>query len=98
MKEGEGIIRRVRNDRRVRLLAALLLASACHQNQEAQGPFERAGKHVDSAAEKTGSALSTAAQKTGKAVETAGRATGKALGKAGDKLRGTSPSPADSAH
>ena len=91
MREGEGIISRVSNERRLCLLAALLLASACHQNQETKGPFERAGKHVDSAAEKTGSALSTAAQKTGNAVATAGRATGKALGKAGDKLRGKGP-------
>jgi hypothetical protein len=82
---------------RVHLLMILVLANACHQNQQAQGPFERAGKHLDTAAEKTGSALKTAADKTGQAVETAGHATGKAFGKVGDKLQGKSPSPATSA-
>ena len=79
---------------RVHLLAVLVLASACHQNQQANGPFERAGKHLDTAADKTGTALKTAAEKTGEAVETAGHATGKALGKVGEKLQGKSPPPA----
>ena len=80
--------------RRICPIAALLLANACRQHQQAQGPFERAGKHLDSAAEKTGSALKTAAEKTGEAAETAGHATGKAFEKVGDKLQRKAPPPA----
>jgi hypothetical protein len=76
------------------ILAALFLvpafASACHHDQEAKGPFERAGAGLDRASDKTGQALSTAATTTGAAVQKAGEATGKALGKAGDKLDGKS--------
>ena len=64
------------------------LAFACHQNKEAEGPMERAGKKVDKAAEKTGEALETAAEKTGKAADKAAKATGKAFEKAGQKLQG----------
>ena len=83
--------------RRFHLFAALLLASACHRSQPAQGPFERAGQGLDTAADKTGHALGIAAQKTGAAVSTAGHATGKAFGKAGDKLQGKDAAPASSA-
>ena len=78
-------------------MLALLLASACHQNQQAEGPFERAGKHLDTAAEKTGGALKTAAEKTGEAAQSAGRATGKAFVKVGDKRQAKAPAPASSA-
>jgi hypothetical protein len=84
--------------KRISLVLALLLVNACHRDQQAQGPFERAGKHLDSAAQKTGGALKTAAEKTGEAAETAGRATGKALGKVGDKLQGKASPPAATAH
>jgi hypothetical protein len=80
------------------LIAATLLATACHQNQQAEGPLERAGKHLDNAAEKTGSALKIAAKKTGEVAGNASRATGKALGRIGDKLDGESPPPATTAH
>jgi hypothetical protein len=83
--------------RRVSRILALLLASACHQHQQAEGPFEQAGKHLDTAAEKTGGALKTAAEKTGEAAQGAGRATGKAFVKVGDKLGGKDPAPASSA-
>lgn len=83
--------------RRFSVLAALLLAGACQRGEPAQGPFERAGRGLDTAADKTGHALSTAAQKTGQAVTTAGHATGKALGRAGAKLQGKSAAPAGSA-
>jgi hypothetical protein len=55
--------------------------------------MERAGKHVDNAAEKTGDALEGAAQKTGDATEKATRATGHAFERAGDKLQGNHPDP-----
>jgi hypothetical protein len=70
---------------------ALLLTGACHRNQQAEGPLERAGKHLDNAGEKTGRALKGAAEKTGEGVEKAAHATGNALEKAGDKLRGKGP-------
>jgi hypothetical protein len=70
---------------------ALVLASACHRNQQAEGPLERAGKHLDNAGEKTGKALKGAAEKTGEGVEKAAHATGSAFEKAGDKLQGKSP-------
>ncbi len=79
--------------RRIHLLAVLALASACHRSQPAQGPFERAGQGLDTAADKTGHALTTAAQKTGEGVSTAARATGKAFGKVGDKLQGKDSAP-----
>jgi hypothetical protein len=82
------------------LLLALVacLCSSCHQNKQAEGPLERAGKNVDNAAHKTGHALETAAQKTGAAAERAADATGDALQKAGKKLQGeeTRAAPADS--
>ena len=84
--------------KRVSLVLALLLANACHRDQQAQGPFERAGKHLDSAAQKTGGALKTAAEKTGEAAQMAGHATGRALGRAGDKLQGKTPQPAVTGH
>lgn len=75
--------------------SVLWLASACHQDREAEGPMERAGKNVDHAAEKTGQALEKAAHKTGDAAERAADATGDALQKAGKKLKGDeSPPPA----
>jgi hypothetical protein len=74
---------------RVLLLCVVAaLALGCHQNKEAEGPMERAGKKVDKAAEKTGEALETAAEKTGDAADKAAKATGKALEKAGQKLQG----------
>jgi hypothetical protein len=69
-----------------RALSRATLATACHQNQQAEGPLERAGKHLDNAAEKTASALKLAAEKTGEAAGKAGCATGTAFGKVGDKL------------
>lgn len=74
------------------------LSSSCHQNKQAEGPMERAGKNVDKAADKTGHALETAAQKTGAAAERAADATGDALQKAGKKLKGeeTRAAPVDS--
>jgi hypothetical protein len=71
-----------------RYFALSILAVACHQNREAGGPMERAGKHVDHAAEKTGDALEGAAQKTAAGADKAAHATGKVLEKAGDKLQG----------
>src|SRR5258706_8755177 len=70
---------------------ALTLAAACRRNQQAEGPLERAGKHLDNAGEKTGKALKGAAEKTGEGVEKAAHATGNALEKAGNKLQGKSP-------
>ena len=69
-------------------LLTLLLAVACHRDEEAKGPFERAGAGLDRAADKTGHALSNAATTTGTAVQKAGQATGKAFVKVGDKLSG----------
>ncbi len=51
--------------------------------------MQRAGKHVDNAAEKTGHALHTAAEKTDAGVHKAVNATGEAFEKAGQKLKGT---------
>jgi hypothetical protein len=70
------------------------LAFACHQDKEAEGPMQRAGKNVDRAAQKTGQALETAAKKTGDAAERAADATGDALQKAGSKLKGDHPKAA----
>ena len=86
--------------RRMCLLAAWVLVIGCRRGQPAQGPFERAGQGVDTAADKTGQALTTAAQKTGEGVSAAAHATGKAFGKAGDKLQSKDapPAPANSAH
>ena len=62
------------------LAASALVATACHNDRQAGGPLERAGRGVD-----------TAAQKTGEALERAGSATGKAFKGAGSDLgvRGT---------
>lgn len=79
-------------------LSLLVLVAGCHDNKQAEGPIERAGKRVDHAAEKTGHALETAAEKTGEATKKAAHATGKALEKAGEKLKGDDPpAPASSA-
>lgn len=67
-----------------------LLLLGCHKNKDAEGPIERAGKHVDNAAKKTGHALHTAAEKTDEGVHKAVNATGTAFEKAGQKLKGTS--------
>jgi hypothetical protein len=78
--------------------AVLSWVLGCHNDKQAAGPMERAGKHVDHAAEKTGKALETAAQKTGTAAEKAAHATGAAFEKAGKKLKGDdAPAPAPSA-
>jgi phage-related tail protein len=66
----------------------LALASACHDNKQAEGPVERAGKHVDKAAQKTGAALEKAAEKTDEVAHKAVTATGEAFEKAGQKLKG----------
>ena len=68
------------------VLAVLLLVSACHHDRDANGPFERAGKGVDNAAQKTGDALGRAGEATGDALERAGNATGKAFKGAGTDL------------
>ena len=68
-----------------------LLVVACHRNQQAEGPVERAGKQLDRAADKTGQALEKAADKTGAAAKKAAHATGEALEKAGRKLKGDEP-------
>jgi|EndMetStandDraft_5_1072996.scaffolds.fasta_scaffold3441009_1 protein tyrosine phosphatase (PTP) superfamily phosphohydrolase (DUF442 family) len=68
---------------------ALGLATACHNNKDAEGPAQRAGKSVDHAAEKTGQALHKAAVKTDEAAHKAVTATGSAFEKAGQKLKGT---------
>src|SRR5258706_16349976 len=49
---------------------------ACHHNEHAEGPAERAGKKVDHAAEKVKEGAEKATEKTGEAI-----------GKAGDKVR-----------
>jgi hypothetical protein len=75
--------------KRTALLSLLLVTvAACHRNQDAEGPVERAGKHVDRAADKTGRALEKAADKTGEATKKAVHATGEAFEKAGKKLKG----------
>jgi hypothetical protein len=53
------------------LLVPLLVG--CHKNKDAEGPLERAGKHVDHAAEKTGHAVQKAVQATGEALEKTGK-------------------------
>ena len=68
----------------------LLLATACHKDKDAEGPMERAGKHVDNAADKTKAGLQKAAEKTDEAAHKAVHATGEAFEKAGQKLKGTS--------
>jgi hypothetical protein len=68
---------------------AFALALGCHHEQGAEGPMQRAGKHVDDAAEKTGKALEKAAEKTDAAAHRAVTATGVALEKAGRKLEGS---------
>ena len=77
----------------------LSLVVGCHQDKQAAGPMERAGKHVDHAAEKTGKALEKAAEKTGDAAKKGARATGEAFEKVGKKLKGddapTSGKPAE---
>jgi len=67
----------------------LSLATACHKNKDAEGPMERAGKHVDNAAEKTKEGLEKAAEKTDEAAHKAVQATGEAFEKTGEKLKGT---------
>jgi hypothetical protein len=74
------------------VLVCVFLVCACHRDQGAEGPFERAGASLDRASVKTGQALSGAATATGTAVQKAGRATGKALEKVGDKQGSKSPS------
>ena len=87
-------------------LASALVATACHHDKPAEGPFERAGQGLDTAADKTGTAVKGAAEKTGTAVKgaaektgdalgRAGKATGRAFEHAGQKL--TSKGPSDSA-
>jgi hypothetical protein len=76
----------------------LSLATACHENKDAEGPMERAGKKLDHAGEKTKEGLQTAAEKTDEAAHKAVQATGEALGKAGDKLKNSKgATPASSA-
>jgi len=78
----------------------LSLAVACHKNKDAEGPMERAGKHVDNAAEKTKEGLQKAAEKTDEAAHKAVHATGEAFEKAGQKLKsnsGATPAPSSSA-
>jgi hypothetical protein len=72
----------------------VLLASGCHNNKDAEGPMERAGKNVDRAAKESGQELRKAAKKTGAAVERATEATGEAFEKAGKKLQGNDAPPA----
>ena len=55
------------------LSLALVVVAGCHRDRDAEGPMERAGKHVDNAAQKTGNALEKAAHKTGEAFEKAGK-------------------------
>ena len=62
--------------------------------------MERAGKHVDNAAEKTKEGLQKAAEKTDEAAHKAVHATGEAFEKAGQKLKsnsGATPAPSSSA-
>lgn len=73
---------------------SVLFISACHNNKDAEGPMERAGKNVDRAAKESGQELRKAAKKTGAAVERATDATGEALEKAGKKLKGDDAPPA----
>lgn len=58
------------------LLLSTVLASlsllACHHDHPAEGPAERAGKHIDNAAEKTKEGVGNATEKTGEALEKAG--------------------------
>lgn len=75
------------------------MLSACHHDQEAKGPFERAGAGLDRASDKTQQGVTTAATATGNALDRAGKATGKAFERAGQKLDGSDApaQPADSA-
>jgi hypothetical protein len=81
----------------------LSLATACHENKEAEGPMERAGKNVDHAAKTTKEKLRAAAEETDTAAHHAVHNTGVAIEQAGRKLKGTdtlppaSPAPALSA-
>ncbi|MET0794093.1 MAG: hypothetical protein ABW061_21405 [Polyangiaceae bacterium] len=58
------------------VLALLLLGTACHNDREAGGPLERAGRGVDKAAQKTGQALGRAGDATTKALKGAGSELG----------------------
>lgn len=84
---------------RLIILGVLLaLVPACHENKDAEGPMERAGKQVDHAAETTSEKLKEAAKDTDKAARRAVKNTGAALKEAGEKLEGnSSPAPAPSA-
>jgi len=70
------------------LLIAATPLFGCHHDRDAKGPMERAGQHIDNAAEKTGTALEKAAHKTDEAAHHAVQATGEAFEKAGNKLKG----------
>jgi hypothetical protein len=88
----------VKAKRAVSSIAAAALLLGCHDHKDAEGPMQRAGKHVDNAAEKTGAALQKAAEKTDAAAHKAVNATGEAFEKAGQKLKGSpSATPASSA-
>ena len=85
----------------ISLSLLVAVTAACHHDREAEGPAERAGRHVDNAATKTEKALDKAAQKTDaaahKAVDATGNAlekTGNALERAGQKLGGSDSSSA----
>jgi hypothetical protein len=52
--------------------AVLSWVVGCH-NKQAEGPMERAGKHVDHAAKKTGEAAKKAVHATGEAFEKTGK-------------------------
>ena len=54
------------------MAVAALLATACHNDRQAGGPLERAGRGVDTAAQKTGQALERAGDATSKAFKGAG--------------------------
>ncbi|HEX4476996.1 MAG TPA: hypothetical protein VH142_18025 [Polyangiaceae bacterium] len=71
------------------VVLALLLLGGCHRDQDAKGPFEKAGEGLDTAAEKTGTAVKGAAKATAEGATTAVHATGHAFKKVGDKLSGS---------
>jgi len=73
----------------------LSLAVACHKDKDAAGPMQRAGKHIDNAAEKTKAGLEKAAEKTDEAAHKAVHATGEAFEKAGQKLKGSGGTTTD---
>ena len=80
------------------ILSALVLslAAACHKDKDAAGPMQRAGKHIDNAAEKTKVGLEKAAEKTDEAAHKAVHATDETFEKAGQKLKdngGKTPTP-----